>query len=147
MYINTAIKEKNVNINYDYSYKKEKVITPVAFFPQKKLSQLFLDLNIAFYLERAYCFKTVIKIAYSRYESSRPLKIKSIYREASVILNKNFYTIQSNVRLCIQDIVDNAPDELLHSVFYYDRVELKKHLYPKYFIIQILDYLNKSGLY
>lgn len=147
MYINTAIQEIDNNLNYDFSYQTEKVITPVSFFPQKKLSQLLLELNIAFYLERAYCFKTVIKIAYSCYESSRPLKIKSIYREASAVLNKNFNTIQSNVRLCIQDIVDNAPDELLHSVFYYDRVELKKHLYPKYFIIQILDYLNNTDSY
>lgn len=147
MYINTTIKEENINLNYDYSYQNEKLITPFAFFPQKKLSQLLFDLNIVFYLERAYCFKTVIKIAYSRYESSRPLKIKSIYREASVILNKNFNTIQSNVRLCIQDIVNNAPDELLHSIFYYNRSELKEHLYPKYFIIQILDYLNNQNSY
>ena len=147
MNTNTKLQEKNDNLNCDYSYEKEKVITPDAFFPQQKLSQLLFDLNISFYLERVYCLKTVVKIAYSHYEFSQPLKMNIIYREASVVLNKNFNTIQSNVRLCIQDIVDNAPDEFLHSIFYYNRVELKKHLYPKYFIIQILDYLNNKNTY
>ena len=50
MYINTTIKEENINLNYDYSYQNEKLITPFAFFPQKKLSQLLFDLNIVFYL-------------------------------------------------------------------------------------------------
>ena len=42
VYINTTIKEENINLNYDYSYQNEKVITPFAFFPQKNYLNYFL---------------------------------------------------------------------------------------------------------
>ena len=65
-----------------------------------------------------------------------------------VLLQSSYPAMLLKDRIAIiQDIVDNAPDELLHSIFYYNRSELKEHLYPKYFIIQILDYLNNQNSY
>ena len=95
-------------------------------------------------MERTHCLKEVIKVAYFHYDAMNSFKLNSIYDEVSSITGKNLYTLRANVRLAIQDIIDNAPDNLLHSVFYISRKEANKNPNPKYFIIQIVDYLNNG---
>lgn len=57
-------------------------------------------------------------------------KLNSIYDEVSSITGKNLYTLRANVRLAIKDIINNAPDNLLHSVFYISRKEANKNQIP-----------------
>ena len=141
---NTALQEV-ITSNHTYYLNKQNVSEPLALFPHQKLSQLCLDLHIASHLERTYCLITLLEIAYPRYKSHHPYKIKRIYHETAVALNKNVNTIKSNVRICIQDIAISAPDDILHSIFFVNREELATRIYPKFFITRILDYLDDTA--
>lgn len=111
-------------------------------FPYIELKNLLLELHSCYYLERTYIFRIVLELSYSKFIICESYSLKDIYSEASLLLNKNPNTIKSDVRFCIQDILNNAPEDLLHSIFYINKNELNNQVNPKYFINRILDYIR-----
>ena len=108
--------DKALNCTYKRGDNKSSIL-----FPHQQLSKLLLELHSCYYLERTFYLRTVLELTFSRYENEQSYKMENIYKEASIILDKNPNTIKSNVRICIQDIFNNAPETLLHSIFYIEK--------------------------
>lgn len=111
-------------------------------FPKEKYELLLKKLHVKYYLKRWSQATAVVKYTY--FLDDPNAELEDIYNEVSKLINVCPSTIKSNVNISVADVNENAPAEILHSIF-----NVQKGVYPydkittKEFFIRVKWYLMK----
>lgn len=111
-------------------------------FPNDKYEMLLKELHVKYYLKRWRETTAVVKYIY--FLDNPNAELEDIYSDVSKMIDICPFTIKSNVNISVSDVNENAPAEILHSIF-----NVQKGIYPydkittKEFFIRVKWYLMK----